>query len=124
MRLVYPDDPILRRYCHQGAVLPRDTISEMFDLMYSLSGLGLAAPQVGIDARIFVTCWGQIFIDPVVLVKGNPRLGMEGCLSLPGVWKEVLRYPMVDVGGYQYEGWRANVIQHEFDHLNGRVIDA
>jgi peptide deformylase len=96
----------------------------MLYLLAETDGLALAAPQVGIDARMFVTNWGQVFVNPGILrVEGKRVSTTEGCLSLPGVTRYKSRWSKIILaGGDVYEGGKAIVIQHEIDHLNGRLI--
>lgn len=113
-------------------------VEEMWMCMIEAGGVGIAAPQVGISWRLFIASAGGIlpstvFVNPEVEFFGEPTvLGEEGCLSIPG-WRSarVPRYPKVTVryhdlnGGTwleTFEGLAARVIQHEFDHLNGRLF--
>jgi peptide deformylase len=123
MHLVAPDAPILHRVCRPDFVLRADWIEQMFALMYRHNSLGLAAPQIGLDARLFVTHWGEVFVNPKVIGCGERRSIQEGCLSLPGCLGVQWRFAriLVDGRGF-YRGERAIVIQHEMDHLNGRLI--
>ena len=124
LKLVKPDAPILHTICRPDYfTVTQADINEMFDLMRKYGGLGLAAPQVGIDARLFVTHWGEVFVHPVIVACHTLYTAEEGCLSLPGVIKRVQRYKTVTLlGGKTYEGQEAQVIQHEIDHLNGILI--
>ena len=109
----------------------------MFELMYEHHGIGLAATQVDLPFQLFViNPSGQmdsiadelVFINPVLqLPKGN-ELAEEGCLSLPGVYGDVVRPAQIHVTAYNAKGEEfdqvvdgilARVIQHEFDHLQG-----
>ena len=100
----------------------------MFRLMRDKGGLGLAAPQVGIDARMFITHWGEIFVNPVIWSGDCMIDSREGCLSLPGVIRVKRRFnkiTLIDsnrVESKVYEGEQAIVIQHECDHLKGTLI--
>jgi peptide deformylase len=123
MRLVSKNNPILYTVCKRSFTIDKKQIDKMFDLMYRRGGLGLAAPQVGIDAALFVTSWGEVFINPKVEHQGGSIILGEGCLSLPGLNVEKERFEHVRVNGKGYEGWSARVIQHEIDHLNGILID-
>ncbi|GAB4846738.1 Peptide deformylase 1B, chloroplastic [Ancistrocladus abbreviatus] len=112
-------------------------VDEMFDVMYKTDGIGLSAPQVGINARLMV-------FNPVgergegeEIVLINPRVNKfskkttifnEGCLSFPGIYADVERPVSVkidaqDITGSKFtfnlSGLRARVFQHEFDHLQG-----
>lgn len=113
-------------------------VEEMWMCMIDAGGVGIAAPQVGISWRLFIGSASSIlpstvFVNPEVEFHGEANvLGEEGCLSVPG-WRsaKVLRYPKVTVryrdmdgGAHEeiYEGLAARVIQHEFDHLNGKLF--
>ena len=85
MQLVRPDDPILHRVCRPDFVLRANIIQQMFRLLEETGGLGLAAPQVGIDARFFVTIWGEVFVNPKIAHREGEMQRQEGCLSLPDV---------------------------------------
>ena len=123
MQLVRPDDPILHRVCRPDFVLDVDTIEQMFHLLEETGGLGLAAPQVGIDARFFVTAWGEVFVNPRIVCGKVKCHRQEGCLSLPGVTRFKRRCRKIVLeDGRAFEGQQAIVIQHETDHLNGILI--
>lgn len=131
-------DPVLRSVCEPVDAFDRalrELVEEMRQLMRRHQGIGLAAPQAGIALRLFVA---EIDGRPLSVV--NPRLlrcgagsatAVEGCLSLPGVEVPVSRAQAVEVRGRTPEGkvvattveglW-ARVVQHEVDHLNGRLI--
>lgn len=108
-----------------GFVLNRKVLLEMFSLMWEHKGAGLAAPQVGIRQRFFITAWDEVFINPLVVPrrKAGKMVGPEGCLSLPGQTFMVERWREVGVAGTLYTGGRALVIQHELDHLDGLLIN-
>lgn len=116
----------------------RDMIQEMFQLLYVSKGVGLAANQVALPYRLFVmNSTGDpqkkehefIMINPVITLSASkPILAEEGCLSVPGLYANVLRSPAVtvhayDLSGtekvYKFEGFAARVVQHEYDHLDG-----
>ena len=110
---------------------------EMIDIMKKHGGIGLAANQVGINARVFVMgsdnitgfCKPQIFINPHILkVSEEKTLDKEGCLSFPGLWLKVNRPIWVEAAfqntkgdwhEIRAEGYMAKCFQHEFDHLAG-----
>lgn len=107
----------------------------MFKLMDEYRGAGLAAPQVGLDMRLFVLRThdkDMVFINPEILELGGRMACMEeGCLSLPGIHINVLRPHKVKFTASQldgskmtatYEGWTARVFLHEHDHINGVLI--
>lgn len=113
---------------------------EMFLLMYAAEGVGLAAPQVGINKRLMVYNESgdrQKWLDEVVMV--NPRIvefseatdvETEGCLSFPDMNGEVERSKWIKVEALnlkgkktkrKFTGWEARIFQHEYDHLDGKV---
>jgi peptide deformylase len=119
---VFPD-PILRRRCRNDFSIRFSDLDEMFALMRDSEGLGLAAPQVGIDACLFVTHWGEVFINPRIVAALNPYITTEGCLSLPKQIIRVQRYDTIRLAdGRTFEGQQAQVIQHEIDHLDGVLV--
>ena len=123
MELVALDDPVLRKVCRADFVIGDKTLGQMFTLMREKGGLGLAAPQVGIDARLFVTEWGEVFVNPRVVDIAGPIRVTEGCLSLPGVTATVDRWTEICLtDGRHYKGQQAVVILHEIDHLDGVLI--
>lgn len=118
----------------------RSKIREMFKLMYELKGVGLAAPQVGWNVRLFVknsqkgaqSANERVYINPEILELSGEKgdLG-EGCLSLPFIWGRIRRHLGVRVRAQNedgatfeetLEGLDAQAIQHEMDHLNGMLI--
>jgi len=123
VQLVRPDDPILRKVCRSDFTITADAINQMLCLLKENGGLGLAAPQVGIDARLFVTEWAEVFINPLVVGIASPIRVIEGCLNLPGVTAAVDRWATIRLAdGRIYEGQQAVVILHEIDHLDGVLI--
>jgi peptide deformylase len=125
MEILTVPNPILRKRCQSSAILKLQEIGEMIRLMQQHDGIGLAAPQVGINARMFVTAWGEFFIDPeVVEASQDLYASQEGCLSIPGSQFIVMRHKWVRLRGDKryWQGIRAAVIQHETDHLNGILI--
>lgn len=113
-----------------------DTVRQMFVLMREKKGVGLAAPQIGISRRFFVTeavdDKPRVFINPEIIETSQETVkGEEGCLSLPGVWANVVRPYSVKVQAQDTtgkifrinaEGWLARIILHENDHLNGMLF--
>ena len=108
-------------------------IDEMFITLEKSNGIGLAAPQVGINIRLFIVQLeedrGMVFINPEIIRTSDEQCTMEeGCLSIPKVYEKVIRpknitLQYVDINGkkqlIQAGGLLARVIQHEYDHLNG-----
>jgi len=132
----YPDS-ILRRKCSQiEKITPKEiTVFElMLSTMYKFEGVGLAAPQIGITSSLLVVDIGDGAIklaNPVILkVRGSDRME-EGCLSIPSVTVDIERPYEIVAGGLNEEGrvveikaqgLLARVLQHEIDHLKGRLI--
>ena len=113
---------------------------EMFLVMYAAEGVGLAAPQVGVNKRLMVYNESgdkKKWLDEVVMV--NPKIvefsdatdvGTEGCLSFPDMSGDVERSKWIKVEAVnlkgkkikrKYAGWEARIFQHEYDHLDGKV---
>lgn len=114
-------------------------VEDMFDTMYAAPGRGLAAPQIGVMKRLFITdtTWKSgdrtpmVFVNPRILWTSDECVATEeGCLSIPGVAVTVVRPARVemafsDAEGCErrelFEGFAAACVQHELDHLNGVV---
>ena len=144
----YPQPVLLQRAAPQETFDEslRQTVDEMFDAMYAARGVGLAALQVAIPRRLFVVnvevddresgrdavrSGERVFVNPELLELQGEQLGDEGCLSIPGVSGQVLRAERVKVhaqgvDGEPFElaaeGYLARAIQHEYDHLEGRLF--
>ncbi len=138
--LVFWPDARLTHTCAPvaGADMSR-LAQDMLDTMYAAPGRGLAGPQVGVMRRIFVMDCGHkdgaktpaIFLDPVITAfAGTHDVVDEGCLSIPDLLVPVSRPVQITVSwsdelGTQhtrdFEGFEARCIQHEIDHLDGRV---
>jgi peptide deformylase len=116
----------------------RAVAARMIELMHEARGVGLAAPQVGLNWRLFVANptlepgWDRVFINPE-LRDADPATAPhdEGCLSLPGITAEVTRPVGITIESLDEHGQRftatsqdfaARVWQHEFDHLEGTLI--
>lgn len=120
-------------------------ISDLTETMYQSDGVGLAAPQVNKSIRVFVIDCDvfkdkykeakgvkKLFINPEILEEsGEPWYYNEGCLSVPKIHEDVLRKGIVKIKYFdenwvehteQFHGIVARVIQHEYDHLEGRVF--
>lgn len=123
----------------------KELISNMFDTMYKADGVGLAAPQVGITIRLFIVDaepmseddesvkgFKKIFINPHILEEsGEEWYYNEGCLSLPGIREDVKRKPVIKIKYLDenfvehietFDGIKARIIQHEYDHLEARLF--
>lgn len=139
---IWPD-PVLSQVCAPvGAVSDavRALAADMLETMYAAPGRGLAAPQVGVGLRLFVMDAGwkdgtptpRVLVDPRVLAVSDERTTHEeGCLSLPGQPVQVtrparIRMGWTDLDGMPREedlaGFEAICAQHEYDHLDGRLI--
>ncbi len=111
-------------------------ISNMTETMYSAPGIGLAAPQVGVNRRVIVIdlSLGEdpeallALVNPEILDSNGCELGEEGCLSVPGIFEDVERPTHVTVKGLdrngdevviKAEGLMARALCHEIDHLEG-----
>jgi peptide deformylase len=131
-------DPVLRRKCtpvDTPAAELQSLIADMFETMYAEEGVGLAAPQIGLDMRLIVIDTREEESEPHVLI--NPEIleqseetekGEEGCLSMPGLKDMVERSARVIIEATDAKGERvriqadellARVIQHEIDHIEG-----
>lgn len=138
-RIVRYGHPALRNVSEPVEKIDEDVkqlVQDMFDTLRKAKGLGLAAPQVGVNLRIFIVDLSQIdfdaepqvFINPVIIEKSGELTGEEGCLSFPGLYFDVTRSESVvmeyqDLDGNNKKvkafGFAAKALQHEYDHLNG-----
>jgi len=145
MKLVDQHDPILRQKCepfnfNEPVVDPYELSDELHKIRIEGGGIGLAAPQVGINTQVLVIGMGnfqtegtedynQVFFNPVITsTEGNETYMMEGCLSYPGLFVKVKR-PETIVLYWEteedtrceekFDGITARILQHEVDHLNG-----
>ncbi|MDR2562357.1 MAG: peptide deformylase [Prevotellaceae bacterium] len=117
-------------------------ILDMFETMYNADGVGLAAPQIGKSIRLFVIDsspmydddpnakgFKKVFINPEILeYSGEESKFREGCLSIPEIHEEVVRKSKIKIRYFdsdfnehieEYDGIRARVIMHEYDHIEG-----
>jgi peptide deformylase len=112
----------------------REVLSQMSRLMYESQGIGLAAPQVGINESMIVVDTGSglyKLINPRIIKKTGSQVTEEGCLSVPGVCIKVRRSGKITLKALddqakpleiKAEGLLACVFQHEIDHLHGKMI--
>ncbi|MEX1221245.1 MAG: peptide deformylase [Idiomarina sp.] len=137
--LTYPDER-LRTLAEPVAEVDdalRATIDDMFETMYECQGVGLAATQVDVHKRLFVADCSEdqneplVFVNPEIVERDGEFTNEEGCLSFPGVYAKVDRAGTVtvkalDKNGQEFtktaEGLLAICIQHEIDHLNGKLF--
>lgn len=144
--------PVLKR---KAEVINKDypklneLIENMFETMYNASGVGIAAPQIGLSIRLFIVdtnpfaeddslsdnnrnqlkSFKKIFINPVIIdEKGDEWSFEEGCLSIPNIREGVLRQKQITIQYHDenfnkhtdsFDGLLARVIQHEYDHIEG-----
>jgi peptide deformylase len=145
--MIYPivayGDPVLKK---KASDIPRDypnlaqLIADMYETMYNAHGVGLAAPQIGLSLRLFVTDgapfeeeevkdFKQVFINAKILEEdGEAWKFNEGCLSIPQIREDISRLETIRIRYYDeawnlkeetFEGLAARIIQHEYDHTEG-----
>ena len=137
--LRYPDPRLRQRSARVDRVNERirKLIKDMADTMYAAPGVGLAATQVDVHLQVIVIDISEtrdqlrVFINPELVAASGDADVEEGCLSVPGVYEKVRRAERVtvralDAGGERFtleaEGLLAVCIQHEMDHLEGKVF--
>ena len=138
---VYPirvfGDPVLRQPCAEvtdfDATLAK-LAEDMLETMYDAPGVGLAANQVGVQKRLFVYDVGDgpgAIVNPVLSGHTGEWEYTEGCLSVPDLAWPIVRYEKVHVDGFDVAGrpvaidgeeLMARMLQHEVDHLDGRLL--
>lgn len=150
--MIYPiyvyGSGVLRKECveidESYPELPK-LIEDMFATMYATEGVGLAAPQIGKDIRLFVVDgtpfadedptavdFKKVFINPEIYEESDEEVLMsEGCLSVPGIHEDVYRPERIKINyldenfvehDEELTGWPARIVQHEYDHLDGFVF--
>jgi len=153
--MIYPiipyGDPVLRKVAlpiEFGSIDLIKLAADMFETMYAASGVGLAAPQIGMNIRLFVVDgrpmnegeeeedidpslidFKKVFVNATILDETGEEWGFEeGCLSIPGIRGEVFRPEYVKIHYWTetgeertdvFEGLAARIIQHEYDHIEG-----
>jgi len=137
--LEFPDPRLRKKAVPVSAVDDdlRRLIDDMFETMYAAPGIGLAATQVDVHKRLLVADVStekddpHVLINPEILAKDGVTVTEEGCLSVPGYYDEVeraehIRIRYLDRDGKSVEtdaeGLLAVCIQHEIDHLNGKLF--
>jgi len=142
-------NPVLRKKATaiEPAEYPhiKELVADMFETMYGARGVGLAAPQVGLSMRLFVVDatpfdddepelkdFKKVFINALILEEtGEEWAFNEGCLSIPDIREDVMRKSVVRLSYYDenwkhheetFSGLAARVIQHEYDHIEGRLF--
>ncbi len=148
--MIYPivvyGDAVLRKRAadiQEGTDL-KQLIADMYETMYAAHGIGLAAPQIGKSVRLFVVDgttledepalkdFKQAFINPVILNEtGTEWEFEEGCLSIPNIREDVSRKEKIKVKYFDenwkpqeetFNGMKARIIQHEYDHIEGKLF--
>ena len=127
-----------------GTPALRELIADMFETMEAANGAGLAAPQIGVDLQLVIFGFERnerypeagavprtVLINPIITpLSLDEEEGWEGCLSVPGLRGRVPRYARIRYSGLdpqgepierEAEGFHARVVQHECDHLIGRL---
>lgn len=144
--MIYPivayGDPVLKKQAKdiEKGTDVKQLVEDMFETMYNANGVGLAAPQIGKDIRLFVvdaeamdpdnlTNFKKAFVNPEILDEYDDDWAYEeGCLSIPGIRGQVhrpaklkIRYFDTDWNEHveELDGLAARVIQHEYDHIEG-----
>jgi len=112
----------------------RKLISNMFETLESTNGVGLAAPQVGKNLNLFIISYNgfkETYINPKIYTFAHSEQMMENCLSVPDIPITVTRKGRVRIQYYnrnweykqqEFEGFMSRIIQHEYDHLIGKLI--
>ena len=137
-KIVTVGDPILTKVCRPVTRFDQKLailIEDMIETMHNANGVGLAGPQVGVMRRLCVVDTGEEDVElvnpEVVEVSEETQTGLEGCLSLPGIHESVkrgdkIRVKYMDENFVEHdevvEGYLARVMQHEFDHLDGKMF--
>ena len=149
-KIVTLPEAVLRRKAHAVTKFDKGlqtVIDDMIETMRAAPGVGLAAPQIGLAERIIVIEYFEreedeenedaprkvwAVLNPEIVKSSEEKvLGIEGCLSVPGLVGEVERHAAIQVKGLnrhgkptkiKAEGWLARIFQHEIDHLNGVIF--
>ncbi len=130
-------DPVLRTVANEVTDIDgklAKLAEDMLTTMYDEPGIGLAAPQVGVQKRFFVYDYGDgpaALINPVITESDGEWLYEEGCLSVPGLAWEIVRPKQILITGYDLDGnevaieadeLESRLYQHEMDHLDGVLL--
>jgi peptide deformylase len=136
---IYPDPALAQKTAPHTTFGPADQqlFDDMIETMYASDGVGLAAPQAGILKRIFVCCPSMkrgeefVMVNPRIESSSGEAVDAEGCLSLPGISADITRATTLELTYQNRYGnlcrttakdFFARVIQHEMDHLNGKLL--
>ena len=148
--MIYPivmyGDPVLRQKAKDievGTDL-HPLVGDMFETMHAANGVGLAAPQIGKSMRLFVVdgnviedepgmaAFKKVFVNPVMIEElGTPWEYEEGCLSIPNIREKISRKERLTIRYFDenwnmhketFDGLKARIIQHEYDHIEGKMF--
>jgi peptide deformylase len=148
--MIYPivmyGDPVLRKKAkdiEKGTDI-LELVNDMYETMHGAHGIGLAAPQIGKSIRLFVVDgttledepkladFKKAFVNPVILEEdGEPWAFEEGCLSIPNIREDVERPEKLRIKYFdenwnafeeEFDGMKARIIQHEYDHIEGKLF--
>ena len=135
--IVITGEPVLHRRAQPVEAFDdglRTLIADLFETMDTANGVGLAAPQIGVNLRAFSYnvdgVIGYVLNPEIIELSGEPQPVDEGCLSVPNLWYPAIRYPHAKVRGtdldgneviLEGDGLMAQALQHECDHLDGRL---
>lgn len=123
---------------HKVSKKVQELVQDLLDTMYAKNGVGMAAPQIGVNQRVFVIDVSKnneplnplVFINPKIIKKSGSCVAQEGCISFPEAYTDVKRFANVLVKALDRHGrpfvmeakdgeLLARAIQHEYDHLDG-----
>jgi peptide deformylase len=148
--MIYPivmyGDAVLRKRAtdlEKGTDLTQ-LVADMYETMYEANGIGLAAPQIGKSIRLFIVDgttlddeptlkdFKKVFVNPQIVEEhGEEWAFEEGCLSIPNIREEVWRKETVRIKYFdekwnafeeEFDGMKARIIQHEYDHIEGKLF--
>jgi len=140
LKVLYFPDPHLREGCTPVEVVDasvRALVERMFELMFESRGVGLAGSQVGVSVRLFIASPTfspedrRVYINPRIVAAEGTQEGDEGCLSFPSIYTKVKRHGKVTIRAQNLKGeWfeetadalAARILEHEIDHLDGRLL--
>ncbi|MGL1889172.1 MAG: peptide deformylase [Reichenbachiella sp.] len=148
--MIYPivlfGDPVLKKLAaeiEEGSIDVKKLAEDMYETMRAASGIGLAAPQIGKSIRMFIVDgsplededmdgFQKVFINPeIIWEEGEEWEFKEGCLSIPGIREDVIRPSKLCINYLdenfveheeEYDGMKARIIQHEYDHIEGKLF--
>jgi peptide deformylase len=148
--MIYPivmyGDPVLRQRAKDikpGTDI-KQLVADMYETLHGANGIGLAAPQIGKSMRLFIVDasaledepgmedFKKVFVNPVLVEeKGDPWEFEEGCLSIPNIREKITRKGQLSIRYFDenwnrfeetYDGMKARIIQHEYDHIEGKMF--